>query len=140
MATLSITRLQLAQARRIFLFLKLSHAAMKQATESAGLIVGQTVFEPPKRFWTITLWQDPKSMRRFVGSGVHLAAMPKLATICSEAVFCHVEIPDQVVPEMSQIERILQENATYANVLQPSPWQNNNQLAPVGWHIVGKFK
>jgi len=49
--------------------LKLSHAAMKQAIESAGLIVGRTVFEPPKRFWTITLWQDPKSMRRFVGSG-----------------------------------------------------------------------
>ena len=140
MPILSITRLRLVETKQVFRFLKISQASIEQALRSDGLIAGQIGVEPLKSFWTVTLWEDQKSMLRFVGSGPHLEAMPKLAHLCCEAVVCHTEVESRSIPAMTQIADILGSHAKFAHVLRPSAWQSENRLRPLGWVLVRTFK
>ena len=48
----------------------------RQLAESAGL-VGYALGAKPwrKRFWTLSVWQDGRSLRQFVHSGIHSGVM-----------------------------------------------------------------
>ncbi len=79
-------------------------------------------------------------MLRFLGSGAHLEAMPKLAEICSDAAMCHTKVQSESIPDIKHVVETFQQNAKFAHVLHPSQWQSELRHAPIGWLLVRKFK
>ncbi|MGZ3696581.1 MAG: hypothetical protein ACXWP5_00690 [Bdellovibrionota bacterium] len=107
MPLLSITRLQLRSWRYLPQFLWHARRSEKQAAASPALLAGRTAVGRGLVFWTTTLWEDLPSMQKFLVSGAHLKAMPKLRRWCKHAAVRHLTTNEAVLPEMAQIDELL---------------------------------
>lgn len=125
---LSITRLKLRSWLQIPRFLSYSSGSIRQASQSAGLISGKTVFEKGSAFWTLTLWQDQAAMQQFMGSGAHLRAMPKLRDWCQEACVTHLPWSDSTLPNPEQALSLLKERGKFSVLKKPSPLHKEGKL------------
>ena len=73
-----VTFLPLKSWRYMISFQLMTSKVLKQAKQSHG-IVNYTVRAdfPKKHFWTLSIWNDPHSMREFVMTEPHITAMKK---------------------------------------------------------------
>jgi hypothetical protein len=71
-------------------------------------------------FWTITVWDDEKSMKAFRNSDAHLRVMPRLANWCDEASFVHWEQNDESIPTAELVFQRLRDTGTLSKVRHPS--------------------
>ena len=71
----SITRIKLKNPLKLFKFFPVVPKIMSQAAKSQGNLSYTGRYKGYLTFWTLTTWEDEKSMMDFVRSGLHLEVM-----------------------------------------------------------------
>lgn len=89
MVLISITRLRLRSPLFLPGFLRYAIPSAREANAAPGNLKTCTRRQGLTVFWTVTIWDNEASMRRYITSGAHRQAMPKLANWCSEAATVH---------------------------------------------------
>src|SRR5882672_1529429 len=110
MMFVSITRLRLRSFRFLLPFMFRAGAVGRQAKNSAGCRGFLTRKTRGLAFWTITLWDDEKSMYAFFMKSPHREAMPKLAYWCDEACVGHWLQESATVPAWDDATRKMLEH------------------------------
>lgn len=101
---------------------------MRQLVTDPGFQAGKLLMGSPREFWTVSVWDDQNSMRRYRSSGAHLKAMGRLAHWCDEASVAHWPQETEAVPDWETARRQMIENGRRSKVNHPStrhsaePW------------------
>lgn len=124
----SITRLHIRSLRFLPNFLWNTEESVRQLLAEPGFRGGKLLMGGPFEFWTITVWNEEASMRRYRAAGAHLKAMGKLADWCDEASVAHWLQETDAVPDPETSRRRMVENGRRSKVNHPSarhiaePW------------------
>jgi hypothetical protein len=86
---LSATRLRVRLAWHMPAFLWQTFRSNRQVSRSQGFRAGRLLVDAHRTFWTLTAWEDERSMKAFRGSGAHSQVMPRLFQWCDEAAYAH---------------------------------------------------
>ena len=117
----SITRLHIRSWRFLPLFAFYAHRSARQAERAAGFFGGHLAPEPFFGFWTITVWTDEPSMRRFRNTAEHLKAMSHLLNWCDEASYAHWQQVESSLPNLTTAFELLRDTGRLSKVRHPSP-------------------
>ncbi|MGI4853648.1 MAG: DUF3291 domain-containing protein [Janthinobacterium lividum] len=71
-------------------------------------------------FWTLTVWDNQASMRNYMVTGDHKAAMPKLMQWCDQASVAHWLTPSDEVPLWSEADRRMRSEGRPSKLLYPA--------------------
>src|SRR4051812_43142962 len=99
MALISITRLRVRSLRFMPAFIYLSLKSAHQAKKANGNLGMKLLRDANRAFWTCTAWQDEASMRAYMMSPPHRAAMSKLPGWCDEASLVHWNQQESTLPD-----------------------------------------
>ena len=91
MPLVSVTRLRVRKWRFLPAFVVSAIRSALQAKSATGAIRVAALADARLAFWTCTVWDDEKSMRAFMNSGIHRRIMPRLLDWCDEAAVAHWE-------------------------------------------------
>lgn len=122
MNTASLTRVRLRSVRFVPFFLFHALRSSRQ-TKSAPGCLGTALRRFNGSFWTLTLWTDVASMRAFMLSGAHRAAMPHLVNWCDEAATARFDWEGSTLPDWSIAEQHMATHGKLSPVKHPSPAQ-----------------
>jgi len=125
----SVTRLHIRSVRFILPFMYHASRSTRQARTSPGCIGVRTRKTQGLAFWTLTLWDGETSMRTFLVSSAHRAAMPRLAGWCNEAAVVHWELESQEFPTWAIAAGKLVNSGRLARVLNPSEAQRSGRIS-----------
>jgi quinol monooxygenase YgiN len=131
MAFISVTRLRVRSWMFLPDFLLNSVRATRQARAAAGNLGVETRRDGGMTFWTKSAWRDEASMRAFVTSGAHKAAMPHLQRWCSEASVVHWEQELARLPFWEDASRRMQRDGRLSPVKYPSETQAAGRIRPM---------
>jgi hypothetical protein len=81
-------------------------------------------------FWTLSVWDGQDSMRAYMTSGAHRAAMPKLLEWCDEASVVHWEQAEAGLPSWIEAEQRMRQDGRPSKVKHPSPDHQALAFAP----------
>ena len=98
MPFISLTRLRIRSIRFLPHFALHSWRSIRQIKRAPGFLTGALLTDKAWTFWTITVWASEDSLRKFMISGSHKAAMPHLVQWCAEAAVTHWTQPDPDTP------------------------------------------
>jgi len=98
MPFISLTRLRIRSIRFLPFFFLHAIRSQNQVKRAPGFLAGALLPDEHRTFWTMTAWDSEASMRQFMLSGAHKAAMPKLIHWCDEASVTHWTQPDTAHP------------------------------------------
>ena len=87
----AITRVELKGATKLPRFFYYTSLINKQLKTSSGLISVKTSRGDGLEFWTLTTWENLKSMQDFARSGAHLKAMKIIGRIAKGTKSMHWE-------------------------------------------------
>ena len=121
MPFISITRLRVRSVRFLPGFLLYTWRSLRQVRGSSGLEGGRLLADRSWTFWTMTAWDSEASMRRFMTSGSHKQAMPRLLDWCDEASVVHWERAEASLPRWEEADRRMRESGRASKVRNPSP-------------------
>ncbi len=116
----SLTRLRLRSALLFPRFAVHAILSRQQLRASPGFVRGAVLADRRLTFWTPTAWESAESMRQYMTSGAHKAAMPKLMHWCDEACVAHWEQADASLPDWSEADRRMRASGRVSKVLYPS--------------------
>ncbi|WP_210206715.1 DUF3291 domain-containing protein [Methylobacterium durans] len=129
--SISLTRLRLCSWRFLPGFVPLTLRSARQAERAPGFLDGAVLGEPARlTFWTLTAWTDEATMRAYMLSGVHRAAMPRLLDWCDEAAVARWEAAEAALPGWAEADRRLRELGRPSKVRHPSPAHAGLRHAP----------
>jgi len=117
---LSLTRLKLKSFRFLFPFLISNTKIAFQVSKSTEFIKGKLLVDTHLTFWTLTAWQDQKSMNTFRTTGAHLKAMPKLSKWCNEACVTHWDQTEEDMPSWEEAYEKLNAEGHFTSLKWPS--------------------
>lgn len=120
MVFVSITRLRIRSWRFMPGFAIAAWRTRAQVGRAEGFLGGALLPDRDRTFWTMTLWRNQAAMRRYMTSGTHLKAMPKLLAWCDEASIVHWEQDDAVAPDWTEADRRMRAEGRPSKVRQPS--------------------
>lgn len=92
----------------------------RQTVRAAGFAGGRLLLDNLRTYWTLTVWEDEKSMKAFRGSAAHAAVMPKLAEWCDEAAYAHWAAADRSIPGWLEAHERLVSEGRLSRVARPS--------------------
>lgn len=69
----------------------------------------------------MTAWDSRESMRRYMTTGAHKQAMPKLMEWCDEASAAHWEQEDAGLPTWEEADRLMRTTGRPSKVRWPTP-------------------
>ncbi len=69
----------------------------------------------------MTAWDSQESMRSFMTSGAHKAAMPRLLHWCDEASLVHWEQAQADLPSWAEVDQRMRSEGRPSKVRNPSP-------------------
>jgi heme-degrading monooxygenase HmoA len=72
-------------------------------------------------FWTLTAWDSRESMRRYMTTGPHRAAMSKLLHWCDEASVVHWDQRDDAFPSWAEADRRMRAEGRPSKLRHPGP-------------------
>ena len=121
MVFVSITRLRVRSLRFMPQFIVHTLRSMGQAKRAEGYFGGALLADRRLTFWTMTLWRDQQSMRRYMTGGAHLRAMPKLLEWCDEASVAHWAQEGLTAPDWLEAARRMRADGRASKVRNPSP-------------------
>jgi len=133
MPFVSVTRLRVKSLFFLFSFMRANEASVKELKYSSGLLMGKELIDKKLTFWTITIWEDEESMKRFRGSLSHRNAMQNLPKWCSEASYHHWIQEENECPNWTTISDKLFSQGKLSKVRNPSNAQIINQFPPIRW-------
>jgi heme-degrading monooxygenase HmoA len=120
MPFVSVTRLRLRSVRFLPFFAAYTLRSLSQVKKAPGFRGGSLLPDRSWTFWTMTTWDDQESMRRFMTSGSHRAAMPHLLDWCDEASVVHWNQPENALPSWSDADRRMRKSGRASKVRFPS--------------------
>ena len=129
MPLISVTRLRVRSAWFLPEFFIYAMRSSRQAQRSPGFLMGRLVNDARRTFWTITVWDDEKSMREYRGTAAHGKAMPKLAKWCDEASVVHWAEQNARIPDITEAHARMQEQGRASRVDHPSPEHLSRRIA-----------
>jgi hypothetical protein len=121
MTFVSLTRLRIRSIRFLPIFALHTWRSLRQIKRARGFQTGALLPDRRWTFWTITLWDSEESMRQFMLSGSHKAAMPHLLNWCDEASVAHWTQPEAEVPSWIEAHKRMREAGRSSKVRNPSP-------------------
>jgi heme-degrading monooxygenase HmoA len=133
MPFISVTRLRVKSLFFLFSFIRANEASVKELKSSSGLLMGKELIDKKLTFWTITLWEDEDSMKKFRGSLSHRKAMQHLPKLCNEASYHHWFQEENECPNWTTISDKLYSEGKLSKVRNPSNAQITNQFPPIQW-------
>ncbi len=117
----SLTRLRIRSFRFLPQFAWHAVRSNRQVQRAPGFLTGSLLADRSWTFWTMTLWDSERSMRAYMTSGAHKAAMPHLLHWCDEASVAHWTQPTPNLPTWTEADRRMRESGRISKVLHPSP-------------------
>lgn len=121
MVFVSITRLRIRSLRFMPAFILDTLLTTRQTKRAEGFLGGSLLPDRRRAFWTLTLWRDQADMRRYMTSGAHRKAMPKLLNWCDEASVVHWQQDDPVAPDWIMADRRMRADGRPSKVRNPAP-------------------
>jgi hypothetical protein len=118
----SLTRLRIRSIRFLPRFILHTMGTLRQIRKAPGFQQGALLPDRGWTFWTLTAWDSQESMRRYMTSGPHKAAMPHLLDWCDEASVAHWDQPDATLPSWEEADRRMRAEGRPSKVRHPSPW------------------
>ncbi len=120
MVFVSLTRLRLRSIRFLPGFAFYAVRSQMQVQKAAGCL--KVALFPDKKwaFWTLTAWESQEDMRRYMTSGAHKEAMPRLMHWCDEASVAHWTQEDAVLPTWAEADKKMRETGRASKVKYPS--------------------
>ncbi len=121
MIFVSLTRLRIRSFRFVPSFALHTWRSLKQVRSAPGFETGALLADRSWTFWTMTAWDSQESMRRYMISGNHKAAMPHLLEWCDEASVTHWVQPDTELVPWTEADRRMRDTGRASKVKNPSP-------------------
>ena len=126
----SITRLRIRRFWFLLPFFLWNERATRQIVRTKGFVVGATLMDRQRAFWTTSVWESEAAMKAYRGSGAHASAMPKLAGWCDEASIAHWQQPDSVLPSWEVAHERMVRDGRSSKVQRPSPNHERRVIPP----------
>lgn len=123
MSTVSITRLRVRSWRFLPVFLLHTVLSAWQVRKARGVQSATLLKDDWRTYWTRTIWTDEAAMRRFMISGNHRRAMPRLLDTCDEASVGRWNQDDATPPTWDEVHRRMQHEGRPSKVNNPSAAQ-----------------
>lgn len=120
MTFVSITRLRIRSVRFMPRFMLDAMRTTRQVKRAEGFLGGALLPDRKLTFWTMTLWRDQAAMRRYMTSGAHVQAMPKLLAWCDEASIVHWLQDGAEAPDWLEADRRMRTEGRPSKVRHPS--------------------
>lgn len=120
MIFVSLTRLRIRSVRFLPLFLVHMLATVRQVKKAPGFQHGALLADRRWTFWTLTAWDDQESMRQYITTGSHKAAMPRLLNWCDEASVAHWTQSQSDLPSWIEADKRLRATGRPSKVRNPS--------------------
>jgi len=127
MPFISLTRLRIRSIRFMPAFLLHAIRSRNQVRRAPGFLTGALLPDKDWTFWTMTAWDSEESMRQFMISGSHKAAMPHLVQWCDEASVAHwtesetLDPIPQTLPSWSEADQRMRFLGRPSKIKHPSP-------------------
>jgi hypothetical protein len=121
MVFVSLTRLRVRSIWFVPFFAMQTLRSLKQVKRASGFQTGQLLADRSWTFWTMTAWDSQESMRQYMISGAHKAAMPHLLEWCDEASVAHWSQQDNALPTWIDADKRMRESGRVSKVRNPSP-------------------
>jgi Domain of unknown function (DUF3291) len=121
MTFVSLTRLRIRSIRFMPLFALHTWQSLRQIRRARGFQTGALLADRDWTFWTMTAWDSEESMRQFMVTGSHKAAMAHLLEWCDEASVAHWTQEQAAVPSWREADRRMRELGRSSKVRNPSP-------------------
>lgn len=121
MPFVSLTRLRIRSIRFLPFFAFHTIRSLRQVKKASGFVDGAVLPDRHSVYWTLTLWDERESMRRFMTSGAHKQAMPHLMHWCDEASVASWEQESATVPSWEQADQRMRASGRPSKVNHPSP-------------------
>jgi hypothetical protein len=121
MTFVSLTRLRIRSIRYLPLFAIHALRSLRQVKKAPGFQTGALLPDRSWTFWTMTAWDERESMRRYMMTGAHKSAMPRLMHWCDEASVAHWEQRESTLPSWEEADRRMRESGRVSKVNHPSP-------------------
>ena len=128
MSTVSITRLRVRSWRFLPQFLFHAMRSAWQVKKASGVQSATLLRADWRTYWTRTIWTDEAAMKRFMISGNHRVAMPKLLSICDEASVARWHQDHSTIPSWDEVHRRMQQEGRASKVNSPSAAQTAFQI------------
>lgn len=94
--------------------------SLRQVKHAPGFNGGSLLPDRRWTFWTLTNWDHHDSMRQYMITGSHRAAMPHLLHWCDEASVVHWEQPEAGLPSWEEADRRMRAEGRASKVRFPS--------------------
>lgn len=120
MVFVSVTRLRIRSWRFMPAFIIDTNKTLRQIKHAEGFLAGSLLPDRRFTFWTMTLWRDQAAMKRYITSGSHLKAMPKLLGWCDEASVVHWNQENTTAPDWHEADRRMRDHGRPSKVRHPS--------------------
>ena len=133
MPFVSVTRLRVKSLFFLIPFMRANEASVKEIKVSKGLLKGKELIDKKLTFWTVTIWENEESMKKFRGSIAHRNAMQQLPIWCNEASYHHWIQEDDEFPSWDTVSKKLYSEGKLSKVRNPSKAQIENQFPPSKW-------
>lgn len=98
----SITRLRVRSIRFLPAFLWHAFQIQRQVERAAGFVGGRLLIDRKLTFWTLTVWENEKTMKQFRGTGAHVRVMSRLGNWCDEAAYAHWSQLGDAIPQWDE--------------------------------------
>lgn len=121
MSFVGVTRLRVRSIRFLPSFAVHFLRTRRQIREAPGFQGGSLLADRNLTFWTMTAWDSQDSMRRYMMTAPHRAAMPFLLDWCDEASVVHWDRPEKVLPSWLEADKQMRESGRSSKVRNPSP-------------------
>ncbi len=121
MVFVSLTRLRIRSIRFLPVFALHTVRTLRQVRKSPGFQTGALLPDRSFTFWTLTLWDTQEDMRRYITTGDHKIAMPRLLDWCDEASIAHWTQTDATVPTWLEADHRMRTEGRISKVRNPSP-------------------
>ena len=133
MPFVSVTRLRVKSLFFLIPFMRANEASVKEIKVSKGLLKGKELIDKKLTFWTVTIWDNDESMKKFRGSIAHRNAMQQLPIWCNEASYHHWIQEDDELPSWDTISKKLFSEGRLSKVRNPSKAQIQNHFPLIKW-------
>ena len=133
MLYVSVTRLRVKSIFFLIPFMRANELSVRELKVSKGLLKGKELIDKRLTFWTITIWENEESMKRFKASLSHRNAMKYLPKWCDEASYHHWIQEENEFPTWTTISEKLFTEGKLSILKNPSTAQNSNTFPSIKW-------
>ena len=130
MAVIVVTRLRLRDPALLDEFFTDAVAALEQAQKSEGNLGTDALADANNAWWSVTSWQDRRSMRAFVANKPHQSIMARLDHYTDEATFVDWEQDSPDLPDWQTCHRHMVADGQAAELTHPSAANQTRAFPP----------